>query len=98
MRKSTKDTRLLGLYVIDSLLRKSRAKFGEGPKDVFAARLSGNMLLTFAKLIEVRRSDLDRVKRILDSWKSKSMFSDELLEEMEAIYQSAAEAGGIDDE
>ena len=98
VRRSTRDTRLFGLYVIDALLRRSRAKFGEGPRDIFATRLAINMLLTFAKLIEVRSFDLPRVHKILQSWRAKNIFSSDLQDEMEAIFESAKDGANPDDD
>lgn len=98
VRRSTRDTRLFGLYVIDALLRRSRAKFGEGPRDIFATRLAINMLLTFAKLIEVRSFDLPRVHKILQSWRAKNIFSPDLQDEMEAIFESAKDGANPDDD
>jgi len=89
IRKSSRDTRLFGLYVIDALIRKSRQHFGER-KDPFASRLANNMLLTFAKALEIRREDFGRVAKILKSWKSNHFFPKELLEEMDALYASQA--------
>jgi len=99
IKKTTRDTRLNGLYVLDAVLRRSRHKFGDAPgKDPFATRLSQNMLLTFAKLIEVRSFDLPRVHKVLQGWRAKSFFPADLQEEMEAIFAAAQQAANPDDD
>ncbi|VDK55465.1 unnamed protein product, partial [Anisakis simplex] len=72
--KCKADYKIPGLYCIDSIIRQSRHQFKD--KDVFGPRFAVNMSATLSNLLLCRSEDKPKVVRVLNLWKSHSVFSD----------------------
>lgn len=69
-----------GLYVIDSIVRQSRHQFGKD-RDVYVARFSRNLHITFNNLFSGCTSD-DRPKivRVLNLWQKNGVFNSQVIQ------------------
>jgi hypothetical protein len=61
-----------GLFVIDSICRSAKAKYGD--KDYVGPRFALKMADTLASLADLSPDDLRSAKRVVTEWKRRSMF------------------------
>ncbi|GAB5362445.1 hypothetical protein AAMO2058_000797500 [Amorphochlora amoebiformis] len=64
--------KLYALYVMDSICRHSRAKYGE--KDPYVGRFARKLEGTFQSLVECPEEDLDSMARVVGVWTSRKIF------------------------
>lgn len=69
-----------GLYVIDSIVRQSRHQFGID-RDVYAARFSRNLQITFNNLFSgCTVDDKPKVVRVLNLWQKNGVFNSQVIQ------------------
>lgn len=68
-----------GLYVIDSIVRQSRHQFGP-ERDVYAARFSRNLPITFNNLFSAcLPDDKPKIVRVLNLWQKNGVFASQII-------------------
>ncbi|XP_062511467.1 SR-related and CTD-associated factor 8-like [Corticium candelabrum] len=75
--KCRPDYKVPGCYVIDSIIRKSRNKFGV-ERDMYSPRFAKNLLTTTRNLMQCIPGDEENIIRVLTIWQSKQLFSDDV--------------------
>lgn len=69
-----------GLYVIDSIVRQSRHQFGP-ERDVYAARFSRNLQITFNNLFSgCSVDDKPKIVRVLNLWQKNGVFNSQVIQ------------------
>lgn len=69
-----------GLYVIDSIVRQSRHQFGQD-RDVYAARFSRNLQITFNNLFAgCSADDKPKIVRVLNLWQKNGVFNSQVIQ------------------
>lgn len=69
-----------GLYVIDSIVRQSRHQFGP-ERDVYAARFSKNLQITFNNLFAgCSVDDKPKIVRVLNLWQKNGVFNSQVIQ------------------
>lgn len=69
-----------GLYVIDSIVRQSRHQFGI-ERDVYAARFSRNLKITFSNLFSgCLADDKPKIVRVLNLWQKNGVFDSQIIQ------------------
>jgi len=71
--KAEPEGKLVAVYVIDSICRQSRIKFGLD-RDVFSARFAIHIQETIANIKDVPDYDQEPLLRLLRSWREKAFF------------------------
>eukprot|EP01089_Gocevia_fonbrunei_P007291 TRINITY_DN1836_c0_g4_i2.p1 TRINITY_DN1836_c0_g4~~TRINITY_DN1836_c0_g4_i2.p1 ORF type:complete len:788 (-),score=168.91 TRINITY_DN1836_c0_g4_i2:106-2469(-) len=77
IKKCRPEYRLASLYIIDSICRHSRTKFGD--KDVYVRRFSKNLEKSFDYIFQCVKSDQDSVRRVISLWSKNSVFPNEII-------------------
>lgn len=78
--KCRADYKVPGLYVIDSIVRQSRHQFGI-ERDVYAARFSRNLQLTFNNLFTgCSDDDKSKIVRVLNLWQKNGVFNSQVIQ------------------
>lgn len=69
-----------GLYVVDSIVRQSRHQFGPD-RDVYAARFSRNLQITFNNLFAgCSVDDKPKIVRVLNLWQKNGVFNSQVIQ------------------
>lgn len=78
--KCRSDYKVPGLYVIDSIVRQSRHQFGI-ERDVYAARFSRNLQITFNNLFSgCNNDDKPKIVRVLNLWQKNGVFNCQIIQ------------------
>lgn len=78
--RSRPEYKVPGLYVIDSIVRQSRHQFG-AERDVYAARFSRNLQITFSNLFSsCLPDDKPKIVRVLNLWQKNGVFSSQVIQ------------------
>lgn len=78
--KCRPEYKIPGLYVIDSIVRQSRHQFGV-ERDVYAARFSRNLQLTFNNLFSgCSADDKPKIVRVLNLWQKNGVFNSQIIQ------------------
>ncbi|XP_048852884.1 SR-related and CTD-associated factor 8-like isoform X2 [Brienomyrus brachyistius] len=79
IQKCKPDHKVPGLYVIDSIVRKSRHQFGQ-EKDMFGPRFSRNITATFQDLQRCPSADKSKILKVLALWQKNAVFSSDIMQ------------------
>lgn len=78
--KCRPEYKIPGLYVIDSIVRQSRHQFGI-ERDVYAARFSRNLQITFNSLFSgCSADDKPKIVRVLNLWQKNGVFNSQVIQ------------------
>ena len=77
IHKAKSDFKLPLLYMIDSILKHSKAKLKE--KDVYGPRFGQNLARTFASLLKCSSEHQQKMKKVVAMWESKRLYKESLL-------------------
>jgi hypothetical protein len=78
--------KLHALYVIDSICKASRAKLGD--RDTYHPAFSKRIVRIFESLIHYAPKDGDKIRHVLNVWREKQMFSDEIMDAIDDSIRS----------
>eukprot|EP00466_Bigelowiella_natans_P010074 jgi/Bigna1/142162/aug1.67_g16870 len=97
VKKSNEDMRLLAVYVIDSICRHSRARFG--PKDKYAGRIGRKLESIFTTLVDCDDDQLNAIARVVGLWTAKKIFPEESISMARSlILEAKPDVVGLDGE
>jgi hypothetical protein len=91
------DYKVPGCYVIDSIVRSSRHKFGVD-KDMYGPRFAKNLLTTTRNLMKCSVTDEEKILRVLGLWQSKQIFSDDITKAAIALAKEESKQNKAADE
>jgi hypothetical protein len=98
LRKGSRAQRLPGLYVMDAIMKQSRAQFGD--RDAFAGRFEKNVEESFSKILDCNSGDRKSIEKVAKNWTVKGYFSPmalkiitQMLSEPASNYTSPGDAG-----
>eukprot|EP00898_Chlorokybus_atmophyticus_P003728 jgi/Chlat1/4356/Chrsp29S04506 len=81
---------LCGLYTIDAICKAAPVKFGN--KDRYVPRFERTLPKTMATIGTCQPEELPSVKKVVALWRQRSMFSSQVLDEVDAALASARPA------
>ena len=80
--------KLHALYVIDSICKASKTKLLD--KDPYYPVVSKRLVNIFESLVHYAPKDADKIRHVLDIWREKEMFSNDILDKIDRLIQSNA--------
>eukprot|EP00842_Homolaphlyctis_polyrhiza_P007002 jgi/Hompol1/891/HPOL_002595-RA len=86
---------LVGLYVIDSIVRASQKQFEDEQSNVYIKRFEEKLEGIFASLARGPAKDKERMKRVISIWIKGNLFNADLLANIDQIYLADADLAEI---
>ncbi|XP_067945701.1 SR-related and CTD-associated factor 4-like [Watersipora subatra] len=77
--KCKPESKVPGLYIMDSLIRQSRHQYGVD-KDLFASRFCKNICTTFQSLYKCPEEDKSKIVRVLNLWQKNGVLPTEVIQ------------------
>jgi len=97
VKKTKPETRLIGAYVIDAIVRTSRGKLKT--KDPFTERFSKKLETCFSILVDCPDEQLDSIARVVGVWAKRRIFSSEVISSVRTmILDQNPNVSGLDGE